>query len=139
MRNIKILALLIIISGMYSCKKYDEGPLVSLRSKSERIANDWRIEKAIDNGNDVSGDFDKYQISLSKDGDAYLTAHYRFLGVEYDYTTSGKWRFENNSEKLVVDYEDDSADAAYFILRLKEKELWVRQENTNLELHLVPD
>ena len=135
-----ILSVFVIISCMASsCKKYDDGPAISLRSKSERIANNWRVEKAIDNGNDVSGNFDRYDVSFTKSGDASLTAQYSFLGIEYNYTTTGKWRFESDTEKLVVDYEDNSADATYFILRLKEKELWVRQENTNLELHLVPN
>ena len=121
-----------------SCKKYDDGPAISLRSKKERIANDWRIDKAFDNGNDVTNSFDQYEVSFSKEGSANLTAHYSFFGIDYDYTTSGTWDLENNNEKIRVDYETDAADANYFILRLKEKELWVREEGTNLELHLIP-
>ena len=90
---------MIVATLWTACKKYDDGPLISLRSRSERVANNWRVEKAIDNGKDVSGDFDKYNVSLSKGGNAYLTAHYTFIGVEYNYATNGTWRFENNEEK----------------------------------------
>lgn len=121
-----------------SCKKYDDGPAISLRSKKERISNDWRIDKAFDNGNDVTNSFDQYEVSFSKEGSANLTAHYSFFGIDYDYTTSGTWDLENKNEKIRVDYETDAADATYFILRLKEKELRVREEGTNLELHLIP-
>ncbi len=140
MKNKLTTVLLVLISGtlLFSCKKYDDGPLFSLASKKARIANDWRVEKAIDNGNEVTGSFDKYEISLRKDETASLTAHYTFLGILYEYNTQGTWSLEDDKEKIKVDYENDQADASYFILRLKEKELWVRQEGTNLELHLSP-
>lgn len=129
---------IVILFLSAGCQKYDDGPWFSLRMRSERVANNWRIEKAIDNGNDVTGSFDKYDLDLTKDGGASLTAHYSFLGIEYDYTTKGTWHFASKDEKIVIDYENDLADATYFILKLKETELWVRQENTNLELHLTP-
>lgn len=140
MKNKLNLITLVIISSslLFACKKYEDGPAISLASKTSRITNDWRVEKAIDNGNEVTGSFDKYEISLRKNETASLTAHYTFLGVTYDYNTQGTWSLEDNKEMIRVDYENDQADASYYILRLKEKELWVRQEGTNLELHLAP-
>lgn len=138
--NLKVLLILLSLSmiGITSCKKYEDGPLISFRSRSERIANNWRVVKATENGNEVTGDFDRYEITFTKGGDANLTAHYTFLGIEYDYTTQGKWSFTDNDKKLDVNYDNDVADAVYVILKLEEKELWVRQENSNLELHLEP-
>lgn len=120
------------------CNKYDDGPMVSFRSVEERVTNNWRVEKAIENGNDVSGDFDKYDISFREDKTVVVVAHYSFIGIEYDYTANGTWSLQDNNEKIVIDYEDGTSDASYFILKLKEKELNVREEGSNLELHLVP-
>ena len=35
-----------------ACKKYDEGPALSLRSKKSRIANKWKVDKLFKNGVD---------------------------------------------------------------------------------------
>ena len=128
----------ISVALLSACKKYEDGPLISFASKQSRISNDWRVEKAIDNGTEVTGSFDKYEITLRKNETASLTAHYTFLGVAYEFNTQGTWSLEDHKEMIKVDYENDEADANYYILRLKEKELWVRQEGTNLELHLAP-
>ncbi|MEO8151064.1 MAG: hypothetical protein ABI723_25750 [Bacteroidia bacterium] len=140
MKNKKLLlGISLIVITLSSCKKYEDGPLISLRSREERVANNWRIEKAMDNGNDITSDIDNYHVSFTKGGEATLTAKYNFLGVTYTFSTHGTWSFENKDEKIKVDYEDDNADATYLILRLKEKELWVREEGNDLEIHLVPN
>ena len=122
-----------------SCKKYEDGPSLSLRSRKERVANDWRIDKAMNNGNDVTSDFNNYLVKFGKGGEASLIAKYHFLGTDYEFTTNGTWSFESNDDKIKVDYENNSADATYLIMRLKETEFWVRQEGNDLELHLVPN
>lgn len=140
MKNKKLLlAASLVIISITSCKKYDDGPAFSLRSREERIANDWHIEKAMEGGNDVTSDFDNYHVTLRKNGSTTLTAKYIFLGTEYEFATGGTWSFQDKDEKIKVDYENDAADATYIILRLKEKELWLLREGDDLELHLIPD
>ena len=52
-KGIKILAsLILVISILTDCKKYDEGPLISLRTKKARLAGDWKIEKILYDGGD---------------------------------------------------------------------------------------
>ena len=141
MKSFKIafVATIILLQTMTSCNKYEDGPLVSLRSRNERVANNWRISKALENGNEVTSSFDRYEISFTKENKASLTAHYTFLTLEYDYTTEGTWSFTDNDAKLMVDYDNNLADVTYIILKLEEKELWLREANSNLELHLVPN
>ena len=127
-----------VLLGAASCKKYEEGPMLSLRSKKERVANDWRIGKAMNGDEDVTSDFDEYHVVFTKDNKTTLTATYKFLGTTYRFTTSGTWSFESDKEKLKVDYENDDADNTYLIIRLTEKEMWLREEGSSLELHLVP-
>ncbi len=120
------------------CKKYDDGPLLSLRSKTERISNTWRVEMATNGGSDVTSDFDQYELQMLHDGDATLAALYNLGNLSFEFQTNGTWSFENNKEDLRLDFENDAADRTYEILRLKEDELWLKEKGDDLELHLVP-
>lgn len=126
----------LFISG---CNKYDDGPAFSLRSREERIANTWRVENAMEGTNDVTSSFTQYELRLTKDHDAALTAEYTLGIITFTFETTGTWDFENNDEDLRLDFEDDAADETYEILRLKENELWLREKGDDLELHLVPN
>jgi hypothetical protein len=134
----RLLFVLATISVLASCKKYEDGPLISLRSREARIANDWRIERAMDGGDDVTGLFDQYELRLTKGKDATLTANYTLLGIHFEFSTSGTWALVNKSEDLQLDFADDDADETWEILRLKETELWLHEKGGDLELHLVP-
>jgi hypothetical protein len=139
MTRIKILAvLLILLAGIGACKKYEDGPAFSLRSKAARVANNWKIAEALDNGNNVTSDYNKYELDLTKDGHAELSIDYNFFGGNLKYTTSGTWTFVSEKEKISFDYENDQADNVYKILKLKEKEMWLKEDTGTLELHLVP-
>ncbi len=129
---------LFIAAGLTSCSKYEDGPALSLRSKKERISNTWKIEKAFRSGEDVTADYDQYVLTLTKDGDARLVAIYTSGAFTFEYETNGTWKFENSKEVLVLDFEDNGADRKYQILRLKEDELWLREQGGEDELHLIP-
>ena len=129
---------LVAVTGLMGCKKYDDGPMFSLRSREERISNTWRIDRAMNGSDDVTSAFDQYELRLTKDHDASLTATYTLFGTDFSFTTSGTWSFENKDEDLRLDFEDGDADETYQILRLKETELWLREKGGDLELQLVP-
>ena len=128
---------MLFITTFTACKKYPDGPGISLRSRSERVANNWKVGQAYDNGKDVTGDYNKYDLNLTKSGGASLTAKYSFAGTAFDYTTTGTWAFVNNDEKISFDYSNNSADGVYKILKLKENEMWLHEDGGSLELHLV--
>ena len=141
MKNLSTASLLAIITlGSLStgCGKYEEGPDFSLRSRRERIANTWRVEKAMNGSDDVTSAFDQYELKMTKDGDATLTANYALGDLTFEFATNGTWDFENSDEDLKLDFENNDADETYTILRLKEDELWVREKGGNLELQLEP-
>jgi len=137
--KISILFTVLFFLALTSCNKYEDGPVLSFVSRNERVANTWKMDKAIENGVDVTSRYDRYVVTLTKSGSASLTAHFTLLSLEYDYVTNGTWNFTSNDDKLELNYENDLVDATYVILKLKEKELWLRQENTELELHLAPE
>jgi len=124
---------------MDSCNKYEEGPGVSLRSRKERLANNWYVSKAYDGDDDVTDSFDNFDVTFTKDGATTLEATYTVFGADFQFSTSGTWSFEDNDEKLKVDYENDDADNTYVILKLEEDELWLREEGSDLTLHLLPN
>lgn len=128
---------IVSIIALGSCKKYEDGPAISLKSKKERVANTWRIEQAFRNGEDVTSDYDEYTLFTQKDGDAELAALYSFGAFSYEYETQGTWDFESNNEIIAFDYQDNDADVKYQILRLEEDALWLREQGGEDELHLV--
>jgi hypothetical protein len=124
--------------ALSSCSKYEEGPAFSLRSKEERVANTWKVDKAMENGNDVTGSFDQYQLEMLSGGQASLAALYSLGELNFEFETDGTWSLENNNEDLRLDFQNDAADRIYEILRLKEDELWLREKGGSLELYLEP-
>ncbi len=135
--NQKLLLMLVVLFSLTSCKKYEDGPFIDFHSKTERVANSWKISQATDNGNNITSDYNKYDLNLLKNGTASLVANYKFLGVDYELTTDGTWTFLDDNEKLSFDFDNNDADGIYKILRLKEDEMWLKKDAGTLELHFV--
>lgn len=138
MRSIKYLVpvgalLLLVLTG---CKKYDEGPAISLKSKKARVANTWIIDKAYSKGVDVTKDYDEFILKTTVDGDATLAALYSIGAFSFEYETNGTWQFENNKENIAFDYKNDAADKTYQILKLEIDNMWLREKGGEDELHL---
>lgn len=139
MKKILLHALvLMVLTSLVSCSKYADGPMLSLRTKTQRVANQWKVAKAIENGADVTNDYNKFELNLDKGGGASLSVEYTFFGDAIKYTTEGSWVFVDGKDKISFDFENDDADGVYTILRLKEKEMWLNKDGSNLELHFVP-
>lgn len=137
---IVVFALIILIA---SCKKYPEGPSLSLRSKTERLSNTWRFTKVLEDGVDKTSDyqtvFKDYKITINKDGSYSIS--YTGFGI-LSYTENGNWTF--NGDKTYVGFDPTSNSNSNWdvkILKLMENELWVLDENNNgkkIEYHLQP-
>ena len=135
----KVLFVLALTSALSTgCGKYEDGPDLSLRPRKERVANTWRVESATNGGEDVTGSFDQYELQMLRDGAATLAALYQIGDLSFEFQTNGTWELVNKDEDLRLDFENDAADETWEILRLKEKELWLREKDGGLELHLVP-
>jgi len=125
-----------VVAVFAGCQKYEDGPLISFVSKEKRISNTWIVEKAYADNVDVTNDYDQYELYLASDGTAELNANYTVFGATYVDKTNGTWNFTNDKENILINYSDDSQDAEYKILRLKEKELWLQEVGKDLELQL---
>lgn len=122
---------------MTSCEKYEDGPAISLTPRKERVANTWIISYALEDGENVSSQYDQYELYLTADGDAQLDASYTSFGITYSAASDGTWIFSNDEKNIKFDFEDDAQDGEYEILRLSSNELWLKDISQNLELHLL--
>lgn len=77
-----------------------------------------------------------FDVEFQKNGSAKLNANYKALSVAFTFDTKGTWTLEDKDEKLRLDFEDNEADGTYTILKLKEKELWLKEAGGEEELHL---
>lgn len=148
-KNITVLAVFLLFCTI-SCKKYEEGPLISLRSKKSRIANKWKVANLFKNGVDST----KYYaaegtwIELGKDGDAVIML-IQSNGIVSDTTNSeGRWELHEKNTVIALILTDlltNEVDTNFWwITRLKEKEFWFEEKdkdndgNPDEEIRLVP-
>ncbi len=109
--------ILIIAASLTGCKKYENGPVISLRSKTERVSNTWKVESYTINGSDYTSILNNinYTETYTKDGKYSYSSS---LG-----SSSGTWEFQSN--KMQIKRSGASGQATDLnILRLKEKEFW---------------
>ncbi len=143
MKKINLTVMLIVATLLFltSCNKYEEGPSISLRSKTERLCNIWKPVKILVNGSEtiLSADQQKITVEFQKDGDVFITFYY--LGIAVPQT--GKWEFYDKSTKLILTMNTDDSDPSkdtLTILKLMEKELWLEEkiDSDIMEIHLEP-
>lgn len=119
------LLLLMIILTASGCKKYDEGPALSLRSKKARVVGKWVTEFWLVN---------KYEqvFMIDTNRTAEFTKEGVYLYHEYNPFThntkdlQGTWDFRNDKEQLLLALPEGDSAMSYQlwdILRLKNKEL----------------
>ncbi len=121
----KLLAFAILLSfammSTTSCKKYEEGPTLSLTTKSYRLTRDWKLSKAEQNGVDVTN---AYPSDLEQTFDD--NGSYRMISNGKEFT--GTWEFDSDKENILIK-QDGSADVeSYKIIRLKSSELWLDKD-----------
>lgn len=135
--RITLLAVMLMAIVLPSCKKYEEGPFISLSSAKSRAVNQWKIEKVYSNDSDVTSTFTllwpNYSIELKKD-DSYV------ITMSADTSEVGTWTFDNPKENIITTPTGSVITTTWNILKLKKDELWVKYtgwDNTRWEYHLI--
>lgn len=134
------------ISAFAGCKKYEEGPSLSLRTKKKRLAREWVIEDYFRNGNNETSQLliSNYVENYTKEG--VHTRSYNDKNGDL-ISETGQWQFDNDKEQISVtgvgsiewtDQTSTVSSSSYVILRLTSKELWYYYENggNKHEIHL---
>jgi hypothetical protein len=126
MRNKRFfLLLLIIVLTAGGCKKYDEGPALSLRSKKARVVGKWVTEYWLVNKYEQV-----FMIDTNRTAEFTKEGIYRYH--EYNPFThntkdlEGTWEFRNQKEQLLLSLPGNADTSVYQIwdiLRLKNNEL----------------
>lgn len=129
-----------LASLLTHCKKYEEGPAISFRTKEERLVNNWDVKVALEDDRDVTYWFRNWTIDITEDG--------RFVTTDLDeqdstVTASGFWWLANEKQDLLLVYSDPPVDPdrfTYQITKLKEEELWFTRttDSSHWEFRLIP-
>ncbi len=146
MKSLRVSLVLMMVISMFSCKKYEDGPCFSLRSRNERLINTWRIDKVYENGADKTTDYQNafvnYKLILASNHEYTLT--YRPFNLT-NYTETGDWIMSSNETAVSFSVKSGGTSGSpsqWKLLRLKEKEVWATQKDRNgkeIELHLKED
>lgn len=128
--NVGLLSLM-IVPMLQSCHKYAEGPLISLRSRTERVSNRWEVENYKINDHDYTSLVASYDETYSKSG-----AYSYNWGV---FNGEGTWKFQNDDKEIQLTGNDDQSSRKMIILKLEEKSFWYyyMKGDDKHELHLV--
>ncbi len=121
-----LLVVILMINSIAGCKKYEDGPWVSLRSKKTRLLGKWKVvsidgEEQANKGeliiNFQETPFKPIAITFSSyDENAYES-----------YAITGSWAWKSNKD--IVEVRAEILKADWSILRLKKKEFWFIDEH----------
>lgn len=117
MKKIILLSLLFafVAVGFNACK-YEEGPGISLRSKTARISGEWILDDVTANGTSIYKEYTldgtvEFKLNIKDDNTLILSA----AGSQI----TGEWKFNDDKTELMMKIEGDS-DYDYFkIIQLK--------------------
>ena len=117
---------LIMVIGLQSCSKFEDGPLISLRTKKQRLSRDWKIEYSVNTKTGIrhSADYDGWLLSFDKGGDFTKLVFYD----NTETTFTGNWTLTDNQLKLEITTTSGSENDFYTITRLTKKEFWIKNK-----------
>ncbi len=139
----------LILSG---CKKYEDGPLISFRSKVNRLTGKFEIDKFLVNNEDSTLLYNEYMgIYLEIDYFENLTNTYLGFSDNNKSLCSGHWDIQKPKTTITTDYyywyiDTDSLNSSHkppiapfesynewTILKLTNKKLWLKTNYNNKE------
>ena len=122
MKSFKIFLPFFMLLAFISCSKYEEGPGITLLSKSSRMCQKWRPIQSVDGstGEITNIDRDGSYIEFIKNGTIqyYNKNQMSFLGID---AVTGTWEFSSDKTQVTITYElaGFSSTDTYTINKLK--------------------
>jgi hypothetical protein len=129
MMNKVLVVCCLFLLALSDCKKYPDGPRVSLMPRRERIEGKWIAEKVIKDQADVTTNYKNYIWEF--------TRQYSVITQVDTVKHNGIWSTTTMSKDFVIDY-DDGRREIYEIRRMVSKAFWIRNRQTQIEFHLKP-
>ena len=153
MKNIIKLLLFIISVVLFSCKKYEEGPLISFRSKKSKMTGVWKSTVAFIYDANGAVDLDSSSAQWSRD---MATRKFDF-SPSYEYKEwdwgnnliidNVQWSFNSEYTRVVLDYRASGEDRPIESWRIKKfynDAVWltisvdsIKNANAIAEIHLA--
>jgi hypothetical protein len=138
------ISLFIVFISFASCKKYENGPAISLMSKKARISNIWKVDTYYLNGRDKTTEYRQLvvreKLIFFQSGEFQYSELANWVWATPEY--SGKWKFVNDDEEVELTPNVSSVKTkTYKILRLKNKSLWLEERVSSdslVEFHYLP-
>ncbi|NCO54052.1 MAG: hypothetical protein COS14_01270 [Bacteroidetes bacterium CG02_land_8_20_14_3_00_31_25] len=129
MRNSLIIIIsFIFIVDLASCTKYEDGPILTFRSKKTRIVNTWKYESIIyvEQNSVVTENLPTIEFTCSKDG------------LYSDNEDSvGTWKFSGEVDLIISKSKNSTTtETKWEIIKLAKKQLWLRINK--VEHHFIP-
>jgi len=146
MKKLNVILLTVVVSVLMltSCSPYEEGPAISLRSRTERLDNEWRLTRLYINGTEQTlSSFDQ-QTTLEFEDNGTVNYSYAVMdSTAIVITGSGTWEFNDDQTEVftTITYTLGGTEKDTFkILRLKEEELWFEnnEDGDVVETHYEP-
>lgn len=138
-----IFLLFIFVISLVSCNKYEDGPVLSLKSPEKRIAGDYIVEQYLINGEVISladQGITSYRVVYNSDGTgkSYITVNSSVQETEF------QWELDQDKEKIrerSLGYNNEWSTWSNYkqILRLTSDEFWITDIDTeeSSEFHFV--
>ena len=142
----------IIIAAVFEgCKKYPDGPVLSIFTKQQRVVNKWKVDYFSINDYDSTNYLlskpyiGSYIFSKEKEGHADFT----YLSDDHHYGAGGEWEFKDDKSELHIYCHSDTPgvhfsvgafaadNATWQIMRLTENEMWLKTNFTDGRTYFV--
>jgi hypothetical protein len=137
MKNLKIYfaAAVIALTSLtfQSCKKGEDDPAVSLRTRKDRFTNTWLLTKYEKNGASQSLSGATYTYDVHNNGTLTRTVEGAVFGFPTRTVSDGTWEFINDEEDVRITIEGDAT--IYNVQRLASNELWLKRTDGN-DIHV---
>jgi len=124
-QRIYAIIIIIIFSSVFiSCKKYEDGPLLSLRSAKNRLTGSWVSKEIYVNNLYAELDFNLYSLEINKNNSLILSSSYSKL--------KGTWELVKNKEMINIVVTEVESSTGFTksdfweIFRLTNDDLWVK-------------
>jgi hypothetical protein len=134
------LFVMLLILPFSACKKYEDGPALSLRTKMARLKNFWRLEQLLVNGADSTAAFLGSDHSLVMNLETSNYAYWYFVNSSYPNGTHEmellSYSFVDGKDGFLLSSLSPVPERLckfYTIKRLTNKELWLEAKDPGFE------
>lgn len=158
LKNSAILLALATVLVFSSCAKYEEGPSMSLLTKTQRLTGEWVVSKVLVDGTELTGDemeiYNYMTMTFEKDGTGvmHMDAYQMTFGdmtIDVPETNMDiEWQFSDDKTELQTRSKkmDDQGNyteewdewVSSTILKLENKEMWTTDTSNGVttEMHM---